>query len=33
MIDTNRSLRLEYIIVVLILFETAITAFELLTRR
>lgn len=32
MIDTQRSLRLELIIVVLILFEIAITAYELLTR-
>jgi len=32
MIDTKRSLRLEFIIVVLILFETAITAYQLATR-
>jgi uncharacterized Rmd1/YagE family protein len=32
-IDTKRSLRLELIIVLLILFEIAITAYELLTRR
>ncbi len=32
MIDTQRSLRLEFIIVVLIVFEIAITAYELLTR-
>lgn len=32
MIDTRRSLRLEAIIVVLILFETAIATYELLTR-
>ena len=33
MIDTKRSLRLEIIIVVLIVFETAIAAYELLTRH
>jgi uncharacterized Rmd1/YagE family protein len=32
MIDTQRSLRLEFIIVLLIVFEIALTAYELLTR-
>jgi uncharacterized Rmd1/YagE family protein len=32
MIDTKRSLRLEFIIVVLILFEIGITMYQLLTR-
>jgi uncharacterized Rmd1/YagE family protein len=32
MIDTNRSLRLEFIIVLLILFEIAITAYQLVAR-
>jgi hypothetical protein len=32
MIDTQRSLRLEAIIVVLILFEIVMTVYELLTR-
>jgi uncharacterized Rmd1/YagE family protein len=33
MIDTKRSLRLELIIVILILFEIVMTVYELLTRR
>jgi uncharacterized Rmd1/YagE family protein len=33
MIDTKRSLRLELIIVVLILFEIVITGYEILSRR
>ena len=33
MIDTKRSLRLEAIIVILILFEIVMTIYELLTRR
>ena len=32
MIDTKRSLRLEFIIVVLILFEIIITAYQIITR-
>jgi len=33
MIDTTRSLRLELIIVVLIVFEIALAAYEILTRH
>ena len=33
MIDTKRSLRLELIIVILILFEIVMTVYELLTRK
>jgi uncharacterized Rmd1/YagE family protein len=32
MIDTKRSLRLEFIIVVLILFEIVITAYQILSK-
>jgi hypothetical protein len=32
MIDTNRSIRLEFIIVVLIVFEIVITAYQILSR-
>jgi required for meiotic nuclear division protein 1 len=31
-IDTKRSLRLEFIIVLLILFEIVITAYQIMTR-